>query len=716
MLKSTSFIFDGVPSETYGLMIYFTSDEEMKELSLGTDVDMIEDRLPKRVSPIHYGVDMNKSMTFPLTFGSTEYLEDYDVDAILSWLTGHQQYKWLEFVDGDHYVRYKCHLNNMKSVYINGLPVAFTCDVECDGQFAYEYPTSYQYDIDNTEALIEFFNKSSYNGYLYPKMTINFGDDCNSFSIINESDNDREFKINYFDRAITDTTSNELIEDTTLAEKISESEEQNEDFISWSPITIPTSFDYGEIIEGENAWVALPSNGNVALYSLDMGETWEQASPTLPFEGEWTGCYGESGFVAVCKDTNTAIASYSQTGMSWTQTIIELPFEQDWNGVAYVETTGFMPNQYVAFGGVNSNIIAVSATGWAWSTVGVPITQDWRDLIVGDGKAILIGGNTNQAVISTDCISWRAIELPRTAAWSAGCYGTNGYIMLADTLYGSGSRNPIALKSSDGESWDVIEFPIGSWSDITYGNSQYMAIGERQFAYSFDGNTWNTSTLPISAKKIYYMANTFICSLGTNKYMTSNSASTAKGSFTLALDVADDYEIQDIYVTATISNDVSDTSYASNGDKLLASNVEATETEDAEITGGELVAVTTDLRYGFGIDGVMMSAVFDIDTRTATINFVADKNHTEVLNAPLEISIQYKEISSTDLGYNGLVVDFDNENQIITTNKETLNMYEYFNKKFFRLVKGLNKLKIKTDAGTCKLTINCEFLRKVGGR
>ena len=107
MLKSTSFIFDGVPSETYGLMIYFTSDEEMKELSLGTDVDMIEDRLPKRVSPIHYGVDMNKSMTFPLTFGSTEYLEDYDVDAILSWLTGHQQYKWLEFVDGDHYVRYK---------------------------------------------------------------------------------------------------------------------------------------------------------------------------------------------------------------------------------------------------------------------------------------------------------------------------------------------------------------------------------------------------------------------------------------------------------------------------------------------------------------------------------------------------------------------------------------------------------------------------------
>ena len=51
MLKSTSFIFDGVPSDTYGLMIYFLDDESTKELPLGTDVDMIEDRLPKNISP-----------------------------------------------------------------------------------------------------------------------------------------------------------------------------------------------------------------------------------------------------------------------------------------------------------------------------------------------------------------------------------------------------------------------------------------------------------------------------------------------------------------------------------------------------------------------------------------------------------------------------------------------------------------------------------------
>ena len=155
----------------------------------------------------------------------------------------------------------------------------------------------------------------------------------------------------------------------------------------------------------------------------------------------------------------------------------------------------------------------------------------------------------------------------------------------------------------------------------------------------------------------------------------------------------------------------SDTSYISNGTKLLATN-----TDSGEITGGEFVAITTDLRYGQDISGIMMSATFDKDTKTVTVKYAADSNHTSAINAPLSVIVEYKTSSTTDLGYDGLVVNFDNSNQIITTNKETLNMYEYFNKRFLRLVKGLNKLKIKTDGGNCKAIIICEFLRKVGGR
>ena len=111
-----------------------------------------------------------------------------------------------------------------------------------------------------------------------------------------------------------------------------------------------------------------------------------------------------------------------------------------------------------------------------------------------------------------------------------------------------------------------------------------------------------------------------------------------------------------------------------------------------------------------------MSAIYDDISGIITVSFIVDTSHTSLLTAPLNIRISYDEDISSDLGYDGLVVNIDNKNQIITTNKENLNLYEYFNNKFFRLVKGMNHLIFKTDGGSCSVTMNCEFLRKVGGK
>lgn len=721
MLRSSSFTFDGIPSENYGVMIYFLDDSDTREISLGTDVELIEDRLPKRITPIHYGVDLNKSMSFPLTFGSTEYLEDYDVDAILSWLTGHQQYKWLEFVDGDHYVRYKCHLNNMESVYINGIPTAFTCDVECDGQFAYEYPTVSEYTVDTTEAYIEYFNKSAYNGYLYPQLELALSDDCNSLTIINESDNDREFKINYFDRVTEDTTKQTYTYESTLAEEISKTE-VNSYFISWTINTIPFSGNYGEIIKGvvsgAEVWVALPKGGDKALYTEDQGNTWYEASPALPYSGNWTGCFGDSGFVAICTDDDTAVASHSQTGRGWTETIIELPVSQKWERVIYVEIKeGFVSGEYLAIG-YNSSITAISMTGWEWlqPEKSLPVAQEWRSVFTGNNTVVLVGGNDDIALKSTDCIHWTQIELPKRAAWSAGCYGPNGFILLANTLYGSGLQEAFALRSDDARTWEVIDFPIGAWSAIEFNNGTYVAVGDKQFAHSFDGETWFSNTLPTVVNTVSVTGNYFICPFGTNQFIASNSPSTVQGSFDIELDIDSALIIDDVLVSANIENTVDDITYSSNGIKLLATSSRVTNESEVEISGGEYTAITTDKRYGLDVDGVMMSATYDADTTFITVNFIADSSHAAVLNAPLIITIEYQATSVTDLGYDGLVVNFDNQNQIITTNKDELNMYEYFNRRFLRFVKGLNKLRIHTDGGSCKLTITSEFLRKAGGR
>lgn len=711
MLKSTSFIFDGVSSETYGLMIYFMDDESTKELPLGTDVDMIEDRLPKNVSPIHYGVDMNKAMTFPLTFGSTEYLEDYDVDAILSWLTGHQQYKWLEFVDGDHYVRYKCHLNNMKSLYINGLPFAFTCDVECDGQFGYEYPVSTEYLVDSNGIGIDYFNRSAYNGYLYPDLNIVFGNDCNTLSIINESDNNREFKINYFDRSIVETNASETSYETSFAKEIENDIELNRDYLSWSMVSTNTDIEINEIIIGDNIWVALPRNSDIALYSEDNGATWNRT--TLPYSGGWTGCYGDNGFVAICIDEDTAVASYSQTGIQWSSDIIDLPFAQRWNRVRFVESTGISPAQYVAVGGPDSAIAAISATGWSWTSVSLPRTQEWRDVCSGNGRVLAIGGNSNYAAISNDCIDWVEIELPQNATWTTSCYGNDKFIMLADTLYGSGVKNSIGLYSSDGKNWDTMDIPLGAWEMSYYKNNKYIALGDRQITFSSDGIEWFTSTIPVSATSICSNEqDNYICALGSNKYLLSSSSDTVNGNFKIQLTNEEllPSTISEVYIYAEVSPILEDTSFASNGDKLLSI------TTPSENTGGDFVAVTTDLRYGSAVDGALVSAQYDSDSGGISISYIVDTKHLSLLTALFTIRVEYTINDITDLGYDGLVVDIDNKNQIITTNKDTLNLYEYFNKKFFRLVKGMNHLTFKTDGGSCYITMNCEFLRKVGGK
>lgn len=365
---------------------------------------------------------------------------------------------------------------------------------------------------------------------------------------------------------------------------------------------------------------------------------------------------------------------------------------------------------YLALGGTKSSTAAISSTGWAWSEVSLPVEQDWKSAATGNDVTVMIGGSKNTAIVSENCINWTEVELPITAAWTDICYGSSGFIMVANTLSGSGSKRAIALTSTNGYTWSQIDFPIGEWTSIEYGGGMYMAVGGKQFIYSPDGKTWSNSMLPASATSVSVSEDGhFICGLGLNNYLISDAASTVQGSFSFVVPTDEGITVSDVYVTAEIENTVSDTSYASNGEKLLASNAED------DVSGGDPVAVTTDLRYGLDVDGIMLSATFEPETKTVHIDFIADINDTAI-KAPMSIVIEYQGTSEKDLEYQGLTADFDNANQIITTNKEALNLYEYFNKRFLRFIKGLNKLTMKTDSGSCKVTITCEFLRKVGGR
>lgn len=244
--NARTFIFDGVPCEEYGLMLYNFDNPSTRESNVGTNVNIAETRLNRGTKPIFYGTAMNEPMQFSMTFGSLEPMTKYEVDLVAGWLTGHSEYKWLEIIQDDLVdVRYKCFINNLKEVSINGSPIAFTCDVICDSQFAYEYPQTYTYKIDG-ETTIDFFNRSSHNGYLYPKITISEMQNGN-LDIINITDNRRKFTIKNMPLSLANTIDIDCERQIIAVDNIYENDNPLEDLKYSSSVTIPKGRIRGDV-------------------------------------------------------------------------------------------------------------------------------------------------------------------------------------------------------------------------------------------------------------------------------------------------------------------------------------------------------------------------------------------------------------------------------------------------------------------------------------
>lgn len=208
------FSFDGIPCFEYGLMVYDIGSVN-EDGKFTSQVEIQEDRTAKRYSSLHYGVTQNKALTFSFTFGADMNAIDrnipvdrWDMDVIANWLTGHDEYKYLEITQPDmEAIRYKCIISNLEYTTYGKIPWAFTCEVTCDSPFAYTYPETMSLSVTgNVNAALECRAACS---YYFPKVIINIKKG-NSFSIINHSDGDRVFKFGDIPTAIkTITVDNE---------------------------------------------------------------------------------------------------------------------------------------------------------------------------------------------------------------------------------------------------------------------------------------------------------------------------------------------------------------------------------------------------------------------------------------------------------------------------------------------------------------------------
>lgn len=195
MFKTYEFIFAGMPSSMYGLMVYDFSGNSHSDNPFGNKAEIIETRIPGRVRPLHYGVNYNEEpLSFKLVFGSEKPLDRWDLQGISQWLTGYQQYQWLQIEQPDMtYMSFRCLIKKLTPITVGWYPHAFEAEVICDCPYAYGEEFTETINFSNGMSYY-LFSDSSAKDPCKPTMNI-ITTSGTTFAITNQSDNNRVFKI-----------------------------------------------------------------------------------------------------------------------------------------------------------------------------------------------------------------------------------------------------------------------------------------------------------------------------------------------------------------------------------------------------------------------------------------------------------------------------------------------------------------------------------------
>lgn len=222
MLWGHTFVFNNIPSETFNLYCSGIDSSGSDSTMGSSSVQTFTQALYKRPRQYLLGVQLSNVLNFPMVFTTPNELDAPTAEAVQRWLFGQRKYGQLQIMQPDIDDAYfNCILNNPQIIREGNIIRGFSCDVECDSPWAWTYDRTANYDFTTSTgtvspmmlnsssnlSLVDYVNFENYSddiGYLYPlvKVTMNnFGGD---FSIVNMSENDREF---YF----TNLSANEVI-------------------------------------------------------------------------------------------------------------------------------------------------------------------------------------------------------------------------------------------------------------------------------------------------------------------------------------------------------------------------------------------------------------------------------------------------------------------------------------------------------------------------
>lgn len=218
----SSFIFDGIPGEEYGLKLANIGGFSQSKANFGGELTIHEDRIYGRSTGLHYGATANKALSFPISFtvcNDNQHLDRYESAAVAGWLTGHSQYKWLSVEQEDmESIAYRCIITKLEAQEVGGWTVGYTATVTCDGPYAYRHWADTIIECDGSSTYV-YRNMSNVNGYYRPvieiectgtSLSIANTTDGTTFALDGMTDVARTISIDCLNQVITDSAGTNL--------------------------------------------------------------------------------------------------------------------------------------------------------------------------------------------------------------------------------------------------------------------------------------------------------------------------------------------------------------------------------------------------------------------------------------------------------------------------------------------------------------------------
>jgi len=192
-----SFIWNGVPSENYGLYVA-NFDTGMINVSSGSDVEIYEQSIYRNPKPYFYGVSQRPKLEFDFTIVSENAISALDRNLIEQWLLGNMNYGILQFCQCDmDDTYYRVILTKSQNIYMGNLNYGLNIHAIADSPWAWRYPMTKTYTYPGnsiTVANINYINMSADNDYTYPIIIFDLNIVGTYFRLTNITDTNRLFE------------------------------------------------------------------------------------------------------------------------------------------------------------------------------------------------------------------------------------------------------------------------------------------------------------------------------------------------------------------------------------------------------------------------------------------------------------------------------------------------------------------------------------------